>query len=136
MAIKRTGRSDGTQINRAPLEYSYNVVRHLWGFTKVRFRRSGKNTVRVFTAFALAISRRRKRLRPAGGDVSPRAPSPPESPKPPHQRIGNTRSPILTSHNVPPSHWSDGNHLCFRISPRRGTALKGTACSLSLEEQR
>ena len=52
---------------RARGEHAYNVVKHLWGFTKVRYRGLVKNTVRVFAAFALAnLYLMRKRLRPAG----------------------------------------------------------------------
>lgn len=61
------------QINRARSrvrargEHPYHVVKHLWGFRKVRYRGLAKNTVRVFAAFALAnLYRMRKRLRPAG----------------------------------------------------------------------
>jgi len=61
------------QINRARSrirargEHPYQVVKHLWGFTKVRYRGLMKNTVRVFAAFALAnLYLMRKRLRPAG----------------------------------------------------------------------
>src|SRR5678816_4676759 len=39
---------------RARGEHPYQVVKHLWGFTKVRYRGLMKNTVRVFAAFALA----------------------------------------------------------------------------------
>ena len=52
---------------RARGEHPYQVVKHLWGFTKVRYRGLMKNTVRVFAAFALAnLYLMRKRLRPAG----------------------------------------------------------------------
>lgn len=52
---------------RARTEHPYHVVKHLWGFTKVRYRGLVKNTVRVFAAFALAnLYLVRKRLRPAG----------------------------------------------------------------------
>ncbi len=61
------------QINRARSrvrargEHPYHVVKHLWGFMKVRYRGLAKNTVRVFAAFALAnLYLMRKRLRPAG----------------------------------------------------------------------
>ena len=61
------------QINRARSrirargEHAYHVVKHLWGFTKVRYRGLAKNTARVFAAFALAnLYLLRKRLRPAG----------------------------------------------------------------------
>jgi IS5 family transposase len=52
---------------RARGEHAYQVVKNLWGFTKVRYRGLAKNTVRVFAAFALAnLYLMRKRLRPAG----------------------------------------------------------------------
>lgn len=39
---------------RARGEHAFHVVKTLWGFTKVRYRGLGKNTARVFAAFALA----------------------------------------------------------------------------------
>ena len=39
---------------RARCEHVFHVVKTLWGFTKVRYRGLEKNTVRAFTAFALA----------------------------------------------------------------------------------
>jgi len=39
---------------RARGEHAFNVVKRLWGFTKVRYRGLAKNTARLFTAFALA----------------------------------------------------------------------------------
>jgi len=43
------------------------VVKRLWGFTKVRYRGIHKNTVRAFTAFALAnLYMLRRRLLPRG----------------------------------------------------------------------
>jgi len=39
---------------RARGEHAFQVVKHLWGFTKVRYRGLMKNTARLFTAFALA----------------------------------------------------------------------------------
>lgn len=39
---------------RARGEHAFHVVKHLWGFTKVRYRGLMKNTARLFTAFALA----------------------------------------------------------------------------------
>jgi IS5 family transposase len=39
---------------RARGEHAFRVVKHLWGFTKVRYRGLAKNTVRLFIAFALA----------------------------------------------------------------------------------
>ena len=38
---------------RARGEHAFHVVKNLWGFTKVRYRGLAKNTVRVFTVFAL-----------------------------------------------------------------------------------
>jgi len=39
---------------RARGEHAFQVVKHLWGFTKVRYRGIAKNAARLFTAFALA----------------------------------------------------------------------------------
>lgn len=39
---------------RARGEHAFNVVKHLWGFSKVRYRGLAKNTARLFAAFALA----------------------------------------------------------------------------------
>ncbi len=39
---------------RARGEHAFNVVKRLWGFTKVRYRGLAKNTARLFAAFALA----------------------------------------------------------------------------------
>ena len=39
---------------RARVEHAFHVVKHLWGFTKVRYRGLAKNTARLHTAFALA----------------------------------------------------------------------------------
>jgi len=39
---------------RARGEHAFNVVKRLWGFTKVRYRGLAKNTARLFTMFALA----------------------------------------------------------------------------------
>ena len=39
---------------RARGEHVFGVVKHLWGFTKVRYRGLYKNTVRAFALFALA----------------------------------------------------------------------------------
>lgn len=52
---------------RACGEHAFGVVKHLWGFTKVRYRGLRKNTARVFALFALAnLYLLRHRLRPAG----------------------------------------------------------------------
>ncbi|HUF26503.1 MAG TPA: hypothetical protein VMM18_05915 [Gemmatimonadaceae bacterium] len=41
------------------------MVKHLWGFKKVRYRGLMKNTARLFTMFALAnLYLMRRRLRP------------------------------------------------------------------------
>ena len=51
---------------RARVEHTFQVVKHLWGFTKVRYRGLAKNTARLFTAFALAnLYLVRRRLMPA-----------------------------------------------------------------------
>lgn len=39
---------------RARGEHAFHVVKNLWGFTKVRYRGLAKNTVQLFTLFALA----------------------------------------------------------------------------------
>ena len=39
---------------RARGEHAFNVVKRLWGFSKVRSRGLAKNTARLFAAFALA----------------------------------------------------------------------------------
>lgn len=59
------------QINRARSrvrargEHAFHVVKHLWGFRKVRYRGLAKNTARAFTLFALAnLYLVRHRLRP------------------------------------------------------------------------
>jgi IS5 family transposase len=39
---------------RARGEHAFRIIKHLWGFTKVRYRGLTKNTVRAFTLFALA----------------------------------------------------------------------------------
>jgi IS5 family transposase len=53
---------------RARVEHVFHVVKHLWGFTKVRYRGLAKNTARLFTAFALAnlYLLRRRLLTPQG----------------------------------------------------------------------
>lgn len=51
---------------RARCEHAFQVVKHLWGFTKVRYRGLAKNTARLFTAFALAnLYLLRRRLLPS-----------------------------------------------------------------------
>jgi IS5 family transposase len=50
---------------RARGEHAFRVIKHLWGFTKVRYRGLAKNTARLFTAFALAnLYMVRRRLLP------------------------------------------------------------------------
>jgi IS5 family transposase len=50
---------------RARCEHVFHVVKHLWGFNKVRYRGLAKNTARLFTAFALAnLYLLRRRLLP------------------------------------------------------------------------
>ncbi len=39
---------------RARAEHAFQVIKHLWGFRKVRYRGLAKNTARLFTMFALA----------------------------------------------------------------------------------
>lgn len=52
---------------RALGEHPFQVVKHLWGFTKVRFRGLAKNLTRAYTLFGLAnLYRVRKRLLPPG----------------------------------------------------------------------
>jgi len=50
---------------RARGEHAFQVIKHLWGFTKVRYRGLAKNTARLYTAFALAnLYMLRRRLLP------------------------------------------------------------------------
>jgi transposase, IS5 family len=39
---------------RARGEHAFQIIKHLWGFRKVRYRGLAKNTARLFTMFALA----------------------------------------------------------------------------------
>ena len=39
---------------RACCEHPFRVIKHLWGFEKVRYRRIAKNLARAQTMFALA----------------------------------------------------------------------------------
>jgi transposase, IS5 family len=41
---------------RARVEHVFAVVKRLWGFGKVRYRRLKKNATRAFTALALALA--------------------------------------------------------------------------------
>ncbi len=53
--------------HRAMGEHPFHVVKHLWGFVKVRYRGIAKNAARAFSMFALAnLYRLRKRLLPKG----------------------------------------------------------------------
>lgn len=50
---------------RARIEHAFQVVKHLWGHRKVRYRGLAKNLAHAFTLFALAnLYRLRRRLRP------------------------------------------------------------------------
>jgi transposase, IS5 family len=52
--------------SRARVEHVFHVVKRLWGFSKVRYRGLAKNTVRLYTAFALAnLYLLRRRLLPS-----------------------------------------------------------------------
>ena len=37
-----------------PGEHPFGVIKHLWGYSKVRYRGLAKNAAQVFTLFALA----------------------------------------------------------------------------------
>ena len=51
--------------HRARGEHAFHVVKHLWGFVKVRYRGLAKNTARAFTLFGLAnLYLLRRRLLP------------------------------------------------------------------------
>lgn len=46
-------------------EHAFSVVKHLWGYTKVRYKGLEKNATQVFALFALAnLYRARKQLMP------------------------------------------------------------------------
>jgi len=52
---------------RARVEHPFNVVKHLWGYTKVRYRGLAKNTAQLHMLFALAnIWMVRRKLLPTG----------------------------------------------------------------------
>jgi transposase, IS5 family len=52
---------------RARGEHAFRVVKHLWGFAKVRYRGLAKNLARALTMFALAnLYQVRRQLLPAG----------------------------------------------------------------------
>lgn len=62
---KRVNRSRSRR--RSFGEFPFHVVKHLWRFTKVRYRGIYKNTVRAFAMFALAnLYLVRRRLTPPG----------------------------------------------------------------------
>jgi IS5 family transposase len=50
---KRANNRNESKI-RAQVEHVFDVVKQLWGFTKVRYRGLAKNASRAFTALALA----------------------------------------------------------------------------------
>ncbi len=57
---------------RARVEHPFNVVKHLWGYTKVRYRGLAKNLAKVYTVFALAnLYLVRRRLLPLGAQCVP-----------------------------------------------------------------
>ncbi len=39
---------------RARVEHAFGVIKHLWGYRKVRYRGLAKNAAQIFTLFALA----------------------------------------------------------------------------------
>ena len=41
---------------RACVEHAFGVIKHLWGYRKVRYRRLEKNAAQAFTLFALATT--------------------------------------------------------------------------------
>lgn len=52
---------------RARVEHPFNVVKHLWGYTKVRYRGVAKNLAKAYAMFALAnLYLVRRRLLPLG----------------------------------------------------------------------
>jgi IS5 family transposase len=52
---------------RARVEHPFNVVKRLWGFTKVRYHGIGKNLAKAYSMFALAnLYLVRRRLMPPG----------------------------------------------------------------------
>jgi IS5 family transposase len=56
---------------RARVEHPFNVVKRLWGFTKVRYRGLAKNLARAYALFALAnLYLVRRRLLPAGAQCA------------------------------------------------------------------
>jgi IS5 family transposase len=53
-------------LGRARCGHAFQVIKHLWGFTKVRCRGLAKNTARLLTAFALSnLYLLRRRLLPS-----------------------------------------------------------------------
>lgn len=57
---------------RARVEHPFNVVKRLWGFTKVRYRGVAKNLAKAYAIFALAnLYLVRRRLLPPGAQCVP-----------------------------------------------------------------
>ncbi len=48
--------------HRARGEHPFQVIKHLWGFVKVRYRGLAKNAARAYTLFALANHYRARHL--------------------------------------------------------------------------
>ena len=49
-------RSFNTKSNRvrARVEHAFGVIKHLWGYRRVRYRDLAKNAAQIFTLFAMA----------------------------------------------------------------------------------
>ena len=49
-------RSFNTKSNRvrARVEHAFGIIKHLWGYRKVRYRGLAKNAAQIFTLLALA----------------------------------------------------------------------------------
>ena len=47
-------KSNRTRAYQARVEHSFGIIKHLWGYRKVRYRGLAKNAAQVFTLFALA----------------------------------------------------------------------------------
>ncbi|ATB58573.1 Xfu2 transposase [Xanthomonas citri pv. fuscans] len=55
---------------RAKVEHPFRVIKHQFGYTKVRYRGLAKNTAQVLTLFALSnLWMKRKQLLSAAGSV-------------------------------------------------------------------
>ena len=68
---QRTAQRDAFNAARSRIrahgEHAFRIVKHVWGFTKVRYRELAKNTVRAYAAFVLDnLYLVRKRLVPQG----------------------------------------------------------------------